>query len=112
MLEMVGLERVGETDLLRVRTEFSNECIVFDREIQPRRNIIHLTVPSVAEQFGPYSPFHVCASKANILLLFRHSVLPTYISSGRMVQLLPYCQWRRLVANTFVLPSRKRLVFR
>jgi len=47
MLEMVCLERVGETDLLRVRTEFLNECIVFDREIRPRRNIVRLTVPSL-----------------------------------------------------------------
>lgn len=37
MLEMVGLESVGGTDLLRVRAEFSNECIIFDREIRPLR---------------------------------------------------------------------------
>jgi hypothetical protein len=51
-----------------------------------RRNIIRPSVPS-AELVGPYSPFHVRASKANILSVFRHSVPPIYIPSGRVVVL-------------------------
>ena len=51
-----------------------------------RRNIVSPSRP-VAELDGLFSPFHVRASKANILSGFRHSVPPTYILSGRVAVL-------------------------
>jgi hypothetical protein len=47
---------------------FRKRCIVFDREIRPRREEEHGS-PSHPVA-GPYSPFHVRALKANIFSLF------------------------------------------
>ena len=79
---MVSLEGRG---LLRVRAEFWNECIIFDREIRPCERE-HLTLNYAIGERWALFPFHVRAVKANIRLLFQHSSLPT---SFDWVGLLP-----------------------
>jgi hypothetical protein len=71
MLEMVGLESVGGTNLLRVRAEFSNECIIFDREIRPLREGKHRSPNCpVAELLDLIPPFTFVPRKQIFSRLF------------------------------------------
>jgi hypothetical protein len=85
-----SLSREGGTDLLCVRAEFSNECIIFDREIRPLREEEHILFNCpVAEVLDLISPFtFVPRSKYSLAFsTFCPSNLYSFRSSGATAML-------------------------